>query len=76
MVFSNFLNKVNKSFTIVSHRFPLSNWKGDMAGGISAGIIAIPLALAYCLVDSTLNLPFVLDVFSKFPISLKIYDRL
>ncbi len=28
-------------------RFPLYNWRGDFAGGISAGIIAIPLALAF-----------------------------
>lgn len=28
-------------------RFTLQNWKGDMAGGISAGIIGIPLALAF-----------------------------
>ncbi len=28
-------------------RFTLANWKGDMAGGVSAGIIGIPLALAF-----------------------------
>jgi SulP family sulfate permease len=32
---------------LISNRFPLSNLRGDIAGGISAGIVAIPLALAF-----------------------------
>ncbi|MGP0566673.1 MULTISPECIES: SulP family inorganic anion transporter [unclassified Nitrospina] len=28
-------------------RFTFANWRGDMAGGISAGIVGIPLALAF-----------------------------
>jgi SulP family sulfate permease len=34
-------------FQFISNRFPLSNLRGDIAGGISAGIVAIPLALAF-----------------------------
>lgn len=32
---------------IFAERFPLTHWRGDFAGGLSAGIVAIPLALAF-----------------------------
>ncbi|QPJ62829.1 MAG: SulP family inorganic anion transporter [Candidatus Nitronauta litoralis] len=31
----------------ILQKFTLKNWRGDVAGGLSAGIIAIPLALAF-----------------------------
>ena len=34
-------------FQFISERFPLDNLRGDIAGGLSAGIVAIPLALAF-----------------------------
>ncbi len=44
---SNFLPSIKNIPNNFFKRFPLTHWKGDVAGGISAGIIAIPLALAF-----------------------------
>jgi len=41
---STITQSVGRFFSI---RFPLNNLRGDIAGGISAGIVAIPLALAF-----------------------------